>query len=72
MVYCGQEASLGSIIIQKTDFQYRRNGANRNWGSMSLTNSDFDVACKAVTGREFPGETLKVVVRPEHALCRGC
>jgi AraC-like DNA-binding protein len=68
MVYCGQEVSLGSIIVQKTDFQHRRNGANRNWGSMSLTHSDFDAACKALTGREFPGETLKVVVRPEQDL----
>jgi AraC-like DNA-binding protein len=68
MVYCGQEAPLGSIIVQKTDFQHRRNGANRNWGSMSLTHSDFDAACKAITGREFPGETLKVVVRPEQHL----
>jgi AraC-like DNA-binding protein len=68
MVYCGQRAPLGSIIIQKTDFQHRRNGADRNWGSMSLTHSDFDAACKAITGREFPGETLKVVVRPEQDL----
>jgi hypothetical protein len=51
MAYCGQEASHGSIIIQKTDFQHRRNGANRNWGSMSLTHNDFDAACKAITGQ---------------------
>jgi len=68
MVYCGQQASLGSIIIQKTDVQHRRNGADRNWGSMSLTYSDFDAACKAITGGEFPEETLKVVVRPDHEL----
>jgi AraC-like DNA-binding protein len=68
MVYCGQEASLGSIIVQKTNFQHRRNGANRNWGSMSLTHSDFDAACKAITGREFPEGTLKVVIRPERDL----
>jgi AraC-like DNA-binding protein len=68
MVYCGQQASLGSIIIQKTDAQHRRNGADRNWASMSLTLSDFDAACKAITGHEFPEETLKVVVRPNDEL----
>jgi hypothetical protein len=68
MVYCGQQASLGSIIIQKTDAQHRRNGADRNLASMPLTLSDFDAACKAITGHEFPEETLKVVVRPNDEL----
>jgi AraC-like DNA-binding protein len=68
MIYCGQNAPRGSIVIQKRDFQHRRNGANRHWASMSLAHSDFDAACKAITGREFPEEPVKVVVQPEHDL----
>lgn len=63
-VYCGLDVLPGGIIIHRADFEHRRNGANRNWGSMSLTHDDFDAACKAITGREFPGETLKLIVRP--------
>jgi AraC-like DNA-binding protein len=63
-VYCGQEVLAGGIIIHRPDFEHRRNGANRNWGSMSSTHDDFDDACKAITGREFPGKTLKLIVRP--------
>ena len=64
MVYCGQQVPPGSIIIQRTDTQHRRNGANRNWGSMSLTHNDFDAACRAITGREFPREPSQLIVRP--------
>ena len=64
MVYCGQQVLPGSIIIQRSDTQHRRNGANRHWGSMSLTHDDFDAACKAITGREIPRETLQLIVRP--------
>jgi AraC-like DNA-binding protein len=63
-VYCGQEVLAGGIIIHRPDFEHRRNGANRSWGSMSLTHEDFDVACKAITGHEFLGDKLKFVVRP--------
>jgi AraC-like DNA-binding protein len=63
-VYCGQEVLAGGIIIHRPDFEHRRNGANRDWGSMSLTRDDFDAACKAITGREFPGDKLKFIVRP--------
>ena len=31
---------------------------------MSLTHDDFDAACKAITGRAFSGDKLKLVVRP--------
>jgi AraC-like DNA-binding protein len=64
MVYCGTDVLPDGIIIHRPDFEHRRNGANHNWGSMSLTHGDFDAACKAITGREFPGETLKLIVRP--------
>ena len=64
MAYCGQQVLPGSIIIQRSDTQHRRNGANRRWGSMSLTHDDFDAACKAITGREIPRETLQLIVRP--------
>jgi AraC-like DNA-binding protein len=63
-VYCGQEVLAGGIIVHRPDFEHRRNGANRSWGSMSLTHDDFDAACKAITGREFPGDKLKFIVRP--------
>ena len=63
-VYCGQEVLAGGIIIHRPDFEHRRNGANRSWGSMSLTHDDFDAACKGLTGREFLGDKLKFIVRP--------
>jgi AraC-like DNA-binding protein len=63
-VYCGQQVLAGGIIIQRPDFQHRRNGPNRNWGSMSLTHDDFDAACKAITGCEFSGGKLEFIVRP--------
>jgi AraC-like DNA-binding protein len=67
-VYCSQEVLAGGIIIHRPDFEHRRNGANRNWGSMSLTHDDFDAACKAITGREFPGDKLEFIVRPSSDL----
>jgi AraC-like DNA-binding protein len=63
-IHCGQEVSSGGIIVHRGDIEHRRNGANRVWGSMSLTHDDFDAACKAVTGREFPDDELKLIVRP--------
>jgi len=71
-VYCGQEASLGSIIVRKTDFQHRRNGADRNWGSMSLTHSDFDAACKAMTGANFRKRRSRSLFDQNMILCRDC
>jgi hypothetical protein len=63
-VYCGREVLAGGIIIHSPDFEHRRNGPNRSWGSMSLTHDDFDAACKAITVREFLGDKLKFIVRP--------
>jgi AraC-like DNA-binding protein len=63
-VYCGQEVLAGGIIIHRPDFEHRRNGANRNWGSMSLTHDDFDAACKDITGRDLSADELKFIVRP--------
>ena len=64
MVYCGQAVQPGSIIIQRTNSQHRRNAANRSWGSMSLTPHDFDAACKAITGCDISERALGLVVRP--------
>ena len=65
MVYCGQEVPPGSIIVQRTDSQHRRNPANRYWGSMSLPNDEFQAACKAITGREVWNERPGFVVQPD-------
>ncbi len=64
MVYCGQSALPGSIIVQRTDAQHRRNGANRHWGSMSLAQDDFQAACRAITGRDFSDRAFRMVVQP--------
>jgi AraC-like DNA-binding protein len=63
-IYCGQQVLPGNIIVHGNDVVHRRNGANRHWGSMSLPPDDFDAACKALVGREFPSESLKRVVQP--------
>ena len=65
MIYCGRPVLPGSIIVHRSGSQHRRNAANRNWGSMSLANDDFDAACKVITGCEIPNETFGFVVQPD-------
>jgi AraC-like DNA-binding protein len=67
-VYCGEDVYFGDIIVHRPELQHRRNGATRHWGSMSLTHEDLDVACKAITGHQFPGDKLKLIVRPPRNL----
>jgi AraC-like DNA-binding protein len=67
-IHCGEEVLSDGIIVHRADFEHRRNGANCNWGSMSLTHNDFDAACKAITGREFPGDEFNLIVRPSSDL----
>jgi AraC-like DNA-binding protein len=64
MIYCGQLVPPGSIIVQRTDSQHRRNAANRHWGSMSLPHDDFNAACKAIRGCDVSDEKSGLVVRP--------
>jgi AraC-like DNA-binding protein len=65
MIYCGQPVPSGSIVVQKTGSQHRRNPADRNWASMSLSNDEFHAAYGAITGCEFPDEPFRFVVRPD-------
>jgi AraC-like DNA-binding protein len=65
MVYCGQDVLPGSIIIQRTDTQHRRNGADRHWGSMSLPHDVLHAAFKALSGREYSEAALGFILRPD-------
>jgi transcriptional regulator GlxA family with amidase domain len=47
---------------------HHRTAGDCRFGAMSLTTDDFDAACKAVAGHEFPGSPLKHLVRPDTAL----
>ena len=68
MLHCGMNVSPGDIIVNSTDVLHRRTEAACGWRSMSLALDDFDIACKAITGHEFPEESLTRVVRPSPAL----
>jgi len=68
MTHCGMSVSPGDIIVNSTDTMHRRTEAASDWGSMSLALSDFDAVCKAITGHEFPQESLTHLVRPGPAL----
>ena len=66
--HCGMDVSAGDIIVNDFDMVHQRSGADFRYGSMSLTLEDFDAAAKAISGHEFPGTTLKHLVRPGPAL----
>lgn len=66
--HCGMDVSAGDIIVNDFDMVHQRSGADFHYGAMSLTHEDFDAAAKAITGFEFPGTTLKHLVRPGPAL----
>ena len=66
--HCGMDVSAGEIIVNNDDIMHQRSGADLHYGSMSLTLDDFDAAAKAISGYEFPGTTLKHLVRPSPAL----
>ena len=66
--HCGMEVSSGDIIVNNFDEMHQRTEAEFHLGSMSLTPSQLDAACKTIVGREFSGSPLKHLVRPNAAL----
>jgi len=58
----------GDIIVNNFDEIHQQTEAEFRLGSMSLTTSQLDAACKAITGREFSGSSLKHLARPNAAL----
>ena len=65
--HCGMDVSAGTIIVNDFDVMHQRSGADLHYGSMSLALDDFDAAAKAISGYEFPGTTVKHLVRPSPA-----
>jgi hypothetical protein len=65
--HCGMDVSAGEIIVNDFDMMHQRSGADLHYGSISLTLDDFDAAARAISGYEFPGTTLKHLVRPSPA-----
>ena len=68
MRHRGMDVSSDDIIVHNFDEIHQQTGAEFRIGSMSLTISSIDAACKAITGREFSGSPLKHLVRPNAAL----
>ncbi len=68
MQHRGMDVSPGEIIVNNSDVLHQRTGAGFRMGGMSLPTGDFDVACRAIAGREFTGSPLKRLVRPDTAL----
>jgi AraC-like DNA-binding protein len=66
--HCGMEVSSGDIMVNNFDEMHQRTEAEFHLGSMSLTPSQLDAACKTIVGREFSGSPLKHLVRPNAAL----
>jgi AraC-like DNA-binding protein len=67
MRHCGMGVLSGDIIVNNFDEIHQRTEAEFRLGSMSLTTSALNAACKAITGREFWGSPLKHLVRPKAA-----
>ena len=67
----GSSFSPGDIIVNTTDVLHRRTEAGCGWRSMSLALDDFDIACRAITGHEFPEASLTHLVRPSSDLMSG-
>jgi AraC-like DNA-binding protein len=66
--HCGMDVSAGVIIVNDFDTMHQRSGVDLYYGAMSLPLDDFDAAAKAISGYEFPGTTLKHLVRPSPVL----
>jgi AraC-like DNA-binding protein len=68
MRHRGMAVLSGDIIVNNFDEIHQKTEAEFRLGSMSLTTSALDAACKAITGRELSGSSLKHLVRPNAAL----
>ena len=69
MQHCGMEVSPGYIIVNNFDVVHQRFGSDIRYGSMSLTRGELNSGCKALTGREFPGDK-RVIGRTPNS-CHG-
>jgi len=67
MRHCGMDVVSGDIIVNTFDEIHQHTEAEFRLGSISLTD-DFEAACNAIVGHEFPEEKLKLVVRPNPEL----
>jgi len=68
MRHCGMDVVSGDIIVNTFDEIHQQLEPEFRLGSISLTTDDFDAACNAIVGHEFPGDKLKLVVRPNPEL----
>jgi AraC-like DNA-binding protein len=68
MRHCGMDVVSGDIIVNTFDEIHQQTEAEFRLGSISLTTDDFDAACNAIVGHEFPGDKFKLVVRPNPEL----
>jgi AraC-like DNA-binding protein len=68
MRHCGMDIVSGDIIVNTFDEIHQQTEAEFRLGSISLTTDDFDAVCNAIVGHEFPGDKLKLVVRPNPEL----
>src|SRR4051812_43200373 len=64
MQNCGRELSPREFVVNSDDVMYHTTHGDCRFGAMSLTTEDFDAACKALVGHEFPLDKLKHLVRP--------
>jgi AraC-like DNA-binding protein len=64
LLHCGRDISPHDIVVTDYDVMHHRTEGECRYGAMSLTNDDFDDACNAIVGQEFPVGKLKLVVRP--------
>jgi hypothetical protein len=68
LLHRGKELSPREIVVCNYDVMHHRTEGEARFGSMSLANDDFDTACKAIAGHEFPERELKYVIQPGPAL----
>jgi AraC-like DNA-binding protein len=68
LLYCGIEALLGDIVINRCDVAHWRFDKDTRYGAMSLPTNELNAAVEAITGREFSEARAKYIVRPDPAL----
>jgi AraC-like DNA-binding protein len=68
MRHCGMDVVSGDIIVNTFDEIHQQTEPDFRLGSISLATDDFDAACNAIVGHEFPEKKLKLVVRPNPEL----
>jgi hypothetical protein len=71
MRHCGMDVVSGDIIVNTFDEIHQQTEPDFRLGSISLATDDFDAACNAIVGHEFPEKNSSLSFDQIPSLCRG-